>query len=85
MEEQILVEAMEDLEDDASADKIVETFVEMSSREIHFPESTPEPRCHECVCKDENWEKLDRLLSEKDAMIEEKSATIRGLMETTKN
>ena len=56
----------------------------MAFREMHSHESMPEPRCHDCVCKDENLEKLDKLRSEKDATIEEKSATIRGLIETTK-
>ena len=92
-DEEVLVEAMEDHEDEGiaaeiekrvAAEKIVETFVEMAFREMHPLETTTNPVCHECVCKDENLEKLDKLLSEKDANIEEKSATIRGLMETEK-
>ena len=92
-DEEVLVEAMEDHEDEGiaveiekrvAAEKTVETFVEMAFREMHPLETTTNPVCHECVCKDENLEKLDKLLSEKDANIEEKSATIRGLMETEK-
>ena len=45
-------------------------------------EAMAKPICHECECKDENLLKLDKLLGEKDAKLEEKSATIRGLMET---
>ena len=90
-EELEVVEIMEDLEDEAvatglenrvAAEKIVDTFVEMAYRELHSTELTPKLNCHECVCKEKNLVKLDRLLSEKDAMIEEKSATIRGMKET---
>ena len=90
-EEQELTEVMEDLDDDliatsiekrVAAEKIVDTFVEMAYREMHSSESTPKIDCHECRCKDENAVKLDKLMNEKDAIIEEKAATIRGLMET---
>ena len=89
-EELEVVEIMEDLEDNAiatvlenrvAAEKIVDTFVEMAYREIHSTELTPKVNCHECVYKDENLVKLDKLLSEKDVMLEEKSATIRGMKE----
>ena len=90
-EEEVLNNFMEDIEDGdiakglehrAAAAKIVQTFVDMAFKEMHPTEVVSNPSCHECVCKDENLEKLDKLLSEKDAKIEEKSATIRGLMET---
>ena len=82
---------MEDLDDDiiatsienrVAAEKIVDTFVEIAFRGMHSSESTPDTECHECKCKDENAVKLDKLMNDKDALIEEKSATIRGLMET---
>ena len=90
-DEEDLAALMEDIEDSdiangletrAAANKIVETFVEMAFREMHPSQVTSNTSCHECMCKDENLVKLDKLLSEKDAQLEEKSATIRGLMDT---
>ena len=90
-DEQALNEVMEDLNDDliatgienrAAAEKIVDTFVEMAFREMHSSELTSEKECHECKCKEENAVNLDKLMNEKDGQLEEKSAMIRGLMET---
>ena len=90
-DEEDLVVFMEDIEDGTIAaqlekmavvNNIVQTFVETAFEKMNPSEVTSKPKCHECECKDENLFKLDELLAEKDAKIEEKSATIRGLMDT---
>ena len=90
-DEDDLYDLMDDMEDGnmaaqmenmAVVENIVQAFVDTAFEKINPSEVISKPTCHECKCKDENLSKLDKLLTEKDAKLEEKSATIRGLMET---
>ena len=65
-----------------TVDKIVDSLVEIAFKEMNPTEAASKPPCHECECKDENLLKFDKILEEKNSKLEEKSATIGGLMET---
>ena len=67
-----------------TVDSVVDAFVEMAFNKINPSIVTPEPPCEECVLKDQVYDNQEKLLDEKEMVIVEKTATIKGMMERVK-
>ena len=65
-------------------DKVVDAFVDMAFKEVHPTIVTQDPPCKECVLKDQVYDNQEKLIDQKEAVIVEKTATIKGLMEKVK-
>ena len=95
-----LREIAEDLEDEGLAvevqemiepgnmlrvDKIVNSLVETVFHEMNPDIVRPSSLFHECELKDQIFNNQEKSIDEKEGVIVEKTATIKGLMETIKN
>ena len=65
-------------------DSIVDNFVDNAYKAMNPSNETSTVECHECVCKDENLVKYDKMLDEKEAIIVEKLAAVAGLVQKVK-
>ena len=82
-EEDVLLEAVKEVDRDTVAN-IVNAFVDTAFQHMNRSEVL-KSGCHECKCKDEVLEENRVAIIEKDLKLDEKSATIVGLMTTAKN
>ena len=67
-----------------NVDNIVDNLVDNAYRAMNPSREQAHTECHECVCKDENLVKFDKLLNEKEALLVEKNATVKGLLQQVK-
>jgi hypothetical protein len=78
------VENMIELGNMITIDKIVDSFVDTAFHEMNPNIAIPKPVCHECTLKDEIYNNREDMINEKDCLIVERNATVKGLMETIK-
>ena len=68
-----------------TVDKIVDSFVDTAFHEMNPSIPPPDSVCDECTLKDKVFNNREEMINEKDCLIVERNATIKGLMETIKN
>ena len=78
------VENMIELGNLITIDKIVDSFVDTAFHEINPNIAIPKPVCHECTLKDVIFNNREDMINEKDCLIVERNATVKGLMDTIK-
>ena len=67
-----------------TVDKVVDAFVDMAFKEINPSIVTQDPRCEECILKDQVYDNQEKLIDQKESVIIEKTATVIGMMERVK-
>ena len=72
------------LAEKAAVDKIVNSFVNNALRVMNPEEETSNSECHNCNLKDEVIADYGRSIDEKNTVIDEKTATVNGLMQRVK-
>ena len=72
------------LAEKAAVDKIVNSFVNNAFRVMNPEEETSNSDCHNCNLKDEVIANYGRSIDDKNTVIDEKTATVNGLMQRVK-
>ena len=67
-----------------TVDKVVDAFVDMAFKELNPSIVTQDPRCEECILKDQVYDNQEKLIDQKESVIIEKTATVIGMMERVK-